>query len=111
MRKQRRPGGCRGPDRSADNMGNPTDDRKDHRSYAAWMKARRIFAVAVIVAAITALVSTNAYASSGHFTLNKVKHATAKFKSLPVAQNAGYGLLVDKNGISCIDMQPEGAMG
>jgi hypothetical protein len=75
------------------------------------MKARRIFAVAVIVAAITALVSTNAYASSGHFQLSKVKHATAKFQSLAVARHEGYGLLVDKDGISCIDMQPKGAMG
>ena len=75
------------------------------------MKARRIFAVAVIVAAITALVSTNAYASYGHNQLSKVKHATAQFQSLAVARNAGYSLLVDKDGISCIDMQPKGAMG
>jgi hypothetical protein len=75
------------------------------------MKARRLFAVAVIVAAITALVSTNAYASTGHYKLNKVKHVTAKFQSLAVAQKAGYGLLVDKDGIACIDMPPMGAMG
>jgi hypothetical protein len=77
----------------------------------AMMKARRLFAVAVIVAAITALVSTNAYASTGHFKLNKVKHATARFQSLSVAQKAGYSLLVDKDGIACIDMPPMGAMG
>jgi hypothetical protein len=75
------------------------------------MKVRRIFAVAVIVTAITALVSTNAYASTGHSKLSRVKHATTKFHSLAVAQKAGYGLLVDKDGIACIDMPPQGAMG
>jgi hypothetical protein len=75
------------------------------------MKARRLFAVAVLVAAITTLVSTNAYASSSHSKLSRVKHVTAKFQSLGVAQKAGYALLVDQDGIACIDMPGMGAMG
>jgi hypothetical protein len=43
--------------------------------------------------------------------LKRVKHATARFRSLSVAQEAGYGLLVDTQGIACIDMPDMGAMG
>ena len=43
--------------------------------------------------------------------LNRVKHATKQFRSLSVAQNADYGLLVDAKGIECIDMPDMGAMG
>jgi hypothetical protein len=74
------------------------------------MKMRRLFAVAVVVAAITALVSTNAYASS-HDGLSKVRHVTAKYQNVGIAQSAGYALLVDKDGIACIDMPGMGTMG
>jgi hypothetical protein len=75
-----------------------------------YMKVRRLFAVVVAVAAITTLISTNAYAS-GHDRLSKVRHVTARYQNLGVAQSAGYALLVDKDGISCIDMPGMGAMG
>ena len=74
------------------------------------MKMRRLFAVAVAVAAITTLISTNAYAS-GHDKLSKVRHVTAKYQNIGVAQRAGYALLVDKDSIACIDMPGMGAMG
>lgn len=43
--------------------------------------------------------------------LKRVKHATSQFRRLSVAQEAGYGLLVDTQGIACIDMPGMGAMG
>ena len=74
------------------------------------MKMRRLFAVAVLVAAITTLVSTNAYGSA-HGNLSKIRHVTAKYQNVAVAESAGYALLVDKDGIACIDMPGMGAMG
>jgi hypothetical protein len=55
-----------------------------------------------------------AYASHGHSdgdSLDKVKKATKQFRSLSVANDAQYGLLVDAQGIACIDLPGTGAMG
>ncbi len=54
-----------------------------------------------------------AFASHNHGDggLEQVKQVTSKFRSLAVAQKAGYGQLVDKDGIACIDMPGMGAMG
>jgi hypothetical protein len=43
--------------------------------------------------------------------LKRVKRATQQFRKVSVAQDAGYGLLLDKDGIACIDMPGMGAMG
>lgn len=54
------------------------------------------------------------YASHGHGdgdSLEMVRHATKQFRSLSVANDAGYGLLLDADGIACIDMPGTGAMG
>jgi len=43
--------------------------------------------------------------------LKVTEKATKQFRSLPVADHAGYKLLLDKGGIACIDMPGMGAMG
>jgi hypothetical protein len=67
--------------------------------------------VPLFVAAVCGTTATVAYASTGHGDLGRVKHATATYHTLSVAQAAGYGLLVDVSGIACIDMPGMGAMG
>ena len=55
-----------------------------------------------------------AYATHGHGAddgISNVRQATEQFRSLAVADDAGYKLLVDKDGIACIDMPGMGAMG
>ncbi|HEU5107024.1 MAG TPA: hypothetical protein VFT95_00465 [Micromonosporaceae bacterium] len=64
--------------------------------------------LAVVLCGTTATV---AQASGGHNPLDRVRHATARYHSLDVAQGAGYGLLRDADGIACIDMPGKGAMG
>ncbi|MBU2668200.1 hypothetical protein KOI35_32280 [Actinoplanes bogorensis] len=71
---------------------------------------RRLLAP-IFSAALLAGVATPAYASWCHHDLERLKHATAKYKSVPVAEKAGYGRFVDVNGIACIDMPGMGAMG
>src|SRR3954447_5716175 len=43
--------------------------------------------------------------------LKVAEKATKQFRSLPVADKAGYKLLLDKDGVACIDMPGMGAMG
>jgi len=73
---------------------------------------RRLLIPLVVVLA-TAVSATPADASVGHHgpTLKQVVAATAKFRSVEVAQRAGYGRFVDVDGIACIDMPGMGAMG
>ncbi|MEO7371812.1 MAG: hypothetical protein ABIZ69_13160 [Ilumatobacteraceae bacterium] len=67
------------------------------------------------IAAVVVLCSAAgvAYASHGHDDsgLDRVRDVTERFHSLSVAQQAGYSLLVDAQGIACIDMPEMGAMG
>ena len=55
--------------------------------------------------------ATPAYASWCRSDLNRLKHHTAKYKQVTVAEKAGYGRFLDKDGIACIDMPGLGAMG
>jgi hypothetical protein len=73
---------------------------------------RKLLVPAVILAFLGGAAGV-AYASHGHGDggLARVKHATSKFRSLSVANADGYGLLLDANGIACIDMPGMGAMG
>jgi hypothetical protein len=64
-----------------------------------------VFAVAFVIAA-AALAATRAFDGLG-----AARDATAQFKSVTLAKKAGYGLLKDKNGISCIAMDSMPAMG
>jgi hypothetical protein len=55
-----------------------------------------------------------AYASHNHGGddgLSQVKKATQQFRNLSTADAAGYKILLDKDGIACIDMPDMGAMG
>lgn len=67
--------------------------------------------VAVAAASVCGISATAAYAQHGHGELARVRHATAQYQNLAVAQSAGYGKLVDVDSIACIDMPGTGAMG
>ena len=62
-------------------------------------------------AALIGTAATPAYAADRHPGLAQVKHATAGYHHVAVAQQAGYGRFVDVNGVACIDMPGMGAMG
>jgi hypothetical protein len=75
---------------------------------------RKLFAPLLILAFLGSAAGV-AYASHNHdgndAALKRVRGATRQFRSLSVAQNADYSLLVDAKGIECIDMPDMGAMG
>src|SRR3954467_3425093 len=69
---------------------------------------------AIVVAAlvVAALIATVAMAGSHRArSTSDAARATAKFHELTSAKDAGYGLLKDKNGISCIAMDEMPGMG
>ena len=67
-----------------------------------------------VVAALTAVLTTGSAAvaapSSGP-DLAQLRAATTKFHNIATAEQNGYGLLTDKDGIACIDMAGMGGMG
>jgi hypothetical protein len=65
----------------------------------------------MLAAALLGAVATPAYADECHHGLGQVKHATARYHSVAVAEKAGYGRFVDVDGVACIDMPGMGAMG
>jgi hypothetical protein len=65
--------------------------------------------LALAVLALTASTGLAAATESGD--LGSVRRASARFRSLAVAQAAGYGLLTDAAGIACIDRPGVGGMG
>jgi hypothetical protein len=67
--------------------------------------------VAVVAAASCGLSATAAYAHRGPGELALVRHATARYHNLTLAESTGYAKLVDVNDIACIDMPGTGAMG
>lgn len=74
----------------------------------------RKLVISVLFLAVVGGAAGVAYASHnnhGDGGLDRVRQVTEKFRSLTVANNAGYGLLVDAKGIACIDMPGAGAMG
>jgi hypothetical protein len=75
---------------------------------------RRALAPVLVAAFLFVTIGTHAEAGERHHhhpNLHDLRHATAKFHSVKVAEKAGYGRLLDKDGIACIDMPPLGAMG
>jgi hypothetical protein len=62
-------------------------------------------AVALVISA-AALAATHAYDGLG-----AAKDATAQFRNVGLAKEAGYGVLKDKKGISCIAMDSMPGMG
>jgi hypothetical protein len=79
------------------------------------MHTGRNFALATSVAMIALAIALAAIASAGTgATTGDAESATLKYHTLAVAKAHGYGLLKDKNGVSCIAMDgmPQmGAMG
>jgi hypothetical protein len=65
----------------------------------------------MVAAALLGAIATPAYAACPRPGLGEVRHATAKYHKVEVAQQAGYGRFVDVNGVACIDMPDMGAMG
>jgi hypothetical protein len=77
-------------------------------------RRRALGKVVVAAAIVTASLAsaTVAYASTrGRSDLERVRKANSQYRDLDVATNAGFGELIDVNGISCIDMPGMGAMG
>ena len=72
---------------------------------------RRRLTVLSIAAALIAIGATAAFAYPDTVPLRQVKRATARYHNVEVAKSAGYGLLLDAQGIACIDMPGTGAMG
>jgi hypothetical protein len=70
---------------------------------------RKLFAL--IVVAVAMAISAAPALAGGSRDLDQAKAATRQFRDLRVAKAAGYGLLVDANGIACIAMPGMGAMG
>jgi hypothetical protein len=71
---------------------------------------RKLF-IPLLAAVLCGTTATVANASGGHSPLDRVRHATAKYHNVAVAEANGYGLLVDAEGIACIDMPGQGGMG
>lgn len=77
------------------------------------MRKKRLIGLAglVLVVAATAGAVAALSARAGDPALDAVRSATAQYQRIDVAEAAGYGVLVDLNGIACIDMPGMGAMG
>jgi hypothetical protein len=67
--------------------------------------------IPMVVAVLMGAVATPAYAACRGPGLAQVKHVTARYHNVAVAERAGYGRFVDVDGIACIDMPGMGAMG
>jgi len=65
--------------------------------------------VAVLVTGTTAVAATSS--SSSGPSLAALRAATTKFHNIATAEQNGYALLTDKDGIACIDMPGMGGMG
>jgi hypothetical protein len=75
---------------------------------------RKLLAPTLLAAFLFVTIGTHAEAGvdhRDHAHLGQLRHATAKYHSVPVAEKAGYARFVDVDGIACIDMPDMGAMG
>jgi hypothetical protein len=68
-------------------------------------------ALAAAAIAVTAVVAQAGTTKHHPTTAQALRHATAKYHDISVAQGAGYSLLRDAQNIACIDNQPVGGMG
>jgi hypothetical protein len=64
-----------------------------------------------VALATLALLTAAVPASADGNTLTNARDATAAFTNQAAAQAAGYDLLTDADGLACIDMPGQGAMG
>ncbi|HET7648640.1 MAG TPA: hypothetical protein VFK17_08720 [Gaiellaceae bacterium] len=88
----------------------------DRRALVVVVAATALAAPALALAVDQTPDTGGGSAIAGNAATSPVKGDTAKFADLAVAKQAGYGLLKDKQGISCIAMDPMpgmtmGAMG
>ena len=75
-------------------------------------RPRLALAVVTLVAAVAAvLAAAGAFGASRVDAVGDAAQATAKYRNLGTAKAAGYGLLKDKNGVSCIAMDSMPGMG
>ena len=66
----------------------------------------------MLAAALFGAIAAPAHAAAHRRpSLHEVKHATASYHNVAVAESAGYGRFVDVNGVACIDMPGMGGMG
>jgi hypothetical protein len=72
---------------------------------------RRLLAPTLLAAFLFVTIGTHADAGQSRHDIDQLKHATAKYHRVQVAENAGYARFVDVDGIACIDMPDMGAMG
>jgi hypothetical protein len=70
-----------------------------------------VAAVSTAAVAVAALAAAGAFGSSRVDAVGDAAQATAKYRNLGTAKAAGYGLLKDKKGISCIAMDAMPGMG
>jgi hypothetical protein len=75
------------------------------------LSMRQATVVIAALAAAFAIVTAALAAPRAFDGLGAAKNATTQFKSVTLAKKAGYGLLKDKNGISCIAMDAMPGMG
>ena len=68
-------------------------------------------ALAAAAIAVTAVVAQAGTTKHHPTAAQALRHATAKYHDISVAQGAGYSLLRDAQNIACIDNQPVGGMG
>lgn len=76
------------------------------------MKVRRILGAAAAAAIVVITGSAASASAQSGITLNSLRDVTNQYHNISVAEQAGYGLLTDVNGIACIsDDMGMGAMG
>jgi hypothetical protein len=74
-------------------------------------KKRIIFAAVAALTLVASASAAIAHRSNSQSELDAARHATAQFRDVEAAEDAGYGEFRDAAGIACIDLQGEGAMG
>jgi hypothetical protein len=76
---------------------------------------RRLTALLALTLALAAISVTAVVAQAGNkhepSMVQALRHATARYHDISVAEGAGYSLLRDAQNIACIDNQPVGGMG
>lgn len=71
----------------------------------------RAFLLAGVGVSLLASASVPAASADETYDLSSVREATMDFQDVAMAEEAGYALLADKDGITCIDNPDEGTMG
>jgi len=71
----------------------------------------RHWSIAIAVALLVAVVAGIVALASRGDGLDVIRNSTATFKDVGAATSAGYERFVDVDGIACIDMPRQGAMG